>query len=142
MYCFSRDRVLIHASFNTCYCWGTVADPDPVSRIGYPRMSASSESSTTMHRFLHASGSHPIQPPNDPNPSQLGGRHSHPVVTAPTIALDFSDTTQQSASHNVAPNQILLAQITQQELPGSSNPKAHASSRTLAQAYLKSFELQ
>ncbi|KZV32107.1 ATP-dependent Clp protease ATP-binding subunit ClpB [Dorcoceras hygrometricum] len=32
-------------------------------------------------------------------------RHSNPVVTTPTIALDFSDTTQQSASHNVAPNQ-------------------------------------
>ncbi|KZV57760.1 hypothetical protein F511_24484 [Dorcoceras hygrometricum] len=27
-----------------------------------------------------------------------GGRHSNPVVTTPTIALDFSDTTQQSAS--------------------------------------------
>ncbi|KZV36600.1 hypothetical protein F511_29133 [Dorcoceras hygrometricum] len=38
-------------------------------------------------------------------PSQLGGRHSNPVVTTPMIALDFSDTTQQSASHNVAPNQ-------------------------------------
>ncbi|KZV16691.1 mediator-associated protein 1-like [Dorcoceras hygrometricum] len=37
----------------------------------------------------------------------LDGRHSHPVVTAPTIALNFSDTTQQSASRNVAPNQIL-----------------------------------
>ncbi|KZV22028.1 hypothetical protein F511_39145 [Dorcoceras hygrometricum] len=74
--------------------------------------------------------------------SLLGGRHSNPVVTTPTIALDFSDTTQQSTSHNVAPNQILLAQITQQELPGSSNPKAHASSRTHAQAYLKSFEVQ
>ncbi|KZV34591.1 hypothetical protein F511_23226 [Dorcoceras hygrometricum] len=34
--------------------------------IGYPRMSASGESSTTMHRLLHASGSHPIPPPNDP----------------------------------------------------------------------------
>ncbi|KZV33723.1 hypothetical protein F511_26486 [Dorcoceras hygrometricum] len=30
-------------------------------------MSASGESSTTMHRLLHASGSHPIPPPNDPN---------------------------------------------------------------------------
>ncbi|KZV22243.1 hypothetical protein F511_21077 [Dorcoceras hygrometricum] len=40
-------------------------------------------------------------------PSQLGGRHSNPVVTTPTIALDFSGTTQQSASHNVAPNQNL-----------------------------------
>ncbi|KZV37027.1 hypothetical protein F511_15269 [Dorcoceras hygrometricum] len=34
--------------------------------IGYPRMSACGESSTTMHRLLHASGSHPIPPPNDP----------------------------------------------------------------------------
>ncbi|KZV17435.1 hypothetical protein F511_42832 [Dorcoceras hygrometricum] len=29
-------------------------------------MSASGESSTTIHRLLHASGSHPIPPPNDP----------------------------------------------------------------------------
>ncbi|KZV30401.1 splicing factor 3B subunit 1-like [Dorcoceras hygrometricum] len=34
--------------------------------IGYPRMSASGESPTTMHRLLHASGPHPIPPPNDP----------------------------------------------------------------------------
>ncbi|KZV54121.1 hypothetical protein F511_34980 [Dorcoceras hygrometricum] len=34
--------------------------------IGYPRMRASGESSTTKHRLLHASGSHPILPPNDP----------------------------------------------------------------------------
>ncbi|KZV23613.1 isoleucine N-monooxygenase 2-like [Dorcoceras hygrometricum] len=32
-------------------------------------MSASGESSTTMHRLLHASGSHPIPPPNDPKSS-------------------------------------------------------------------------
>ncbi|KZV28395.1 GTP-binding protein (ISS) [Dorcoceras hygrometricum] len=42
---------------------------------------------------------------------ELGGRHSNPVVTTPTIALDFSDTTQQSASHNVAPNQKLPRQL-------------------------------
>ncbi|KZV17636.1 dolichol-phosphate mannosyltransferase subunit 1 [Dorcoceras hygrometricum] len=35
------------------------------SSIGYPRMSASGESS--MHRLLHASGSHPIPMPYDPN---------------------------------------------------------------------------
>ncbi|KZV26958.1 hypothetical protein F511_39775 [Dorcoceras hygrometricum] len=35
--------------------------------IGYPRMKASGESSTTKHRLLHASGPHPIPPPNDPN---------------------------------------------------------------------------
>ncbi|KZV39389.1 hypothetical protein F511_23549 [Dorcoceras hygrometricum] len=33
-------------------------------------MSTSGESSTTMHRLLHASGSHPILPPNDPNAVQ------------------------------------------------------------------------
>ncbi|KZV55682.1 hypothetical protein F511_29574 [Dorcoceras hygrometricum] len=39
------------------------------------------------------------------SPSQLGGRHSNPVVTTPMIALDFAGTTHQLASHNVAPNQ-------------------------------------
>ncbi|KZV30224.1 molybdate transporter 2 [Dorcoceras hygrometricum] len=39
---------------------------DPLDSIGYPRMSASGESSTTMHRLLHASGSHPIPTPYDP----------------------------------------------------------------------------
>ncbi|KZV55796.1 hypothetical protein F511_26613 [Dorcoceras hygrometricum] len=34
--------------------------------IGYPRMKASGESSTTKHRLLHASEPHPIPPPNDP----------------------------------------------------------------------------
>ncbi|KZV18553.1 hypothetical protein F511_16527 [Dorcoceras hygrometricum] len=38
----------------------------PSDSIGYPRMRASGESSTTMHRLLHASGSHQIPPPNDP----------------------------------------------------------------------------
>ncbi|KZV18076.1 dystroglycan-like [Dorcoceras hygrometricum] len=46
------------SQFRTC--------PSDHDSIGYPRMSASSESSTTMHRLLHASGSHPIPPPNDP----------------------------------------------------------------------------
>ncbi|KZV35364.1 F-box associated ubiquitination effector family protein [Dorcoceras hygrometricum] len=35
--------------------------------IGYPRTKASGESSTTKHRLLHASGPHPIRPPDDPN---------------------------------------------------------------------------
>ncbi|KZV42856.1 hypothetical protein F511_13609 [Dorcoceras hygrometricum] len=37
-----------------------------INSIGYPRMRASGESSTTKHRPLHASGPHPIPPPNDP----------------------------------------------------------------------------
>ncbi|KZV41631.1 hypothetical protein F511_23128 [Dorcoceras hygrometricum] len=34
--------------------------------IGYPRMKASGESSTTKHRLLHSWGPYPIPPPNDP----------------------------------------------------------------------------
>ncbi|KZV33227.1 protein pelota-like [Dorcoceras hygrometricum] len=46
--------------------WRSNSDIESVTSIGYPRMSASGESSTTMHRLLHASGSHPIPPPDDP----------------------------------------------------------------------------
>ncbi|KZV32726.1 mitochondrial tRNA-specific 2-thiouridylase 1-like [Dorcoceras hygrometricum] len=60
------------SQFRTC--------PTDHDSIGYPRMSASGESSTTMHRLLHASGSHPIPPPNDPKTNQynqdLGLIHS------------------------------------------------------------------
>ncbi|KZV38360.1 hypothetical protein F511_16027 [Dorcoceras hygrometricum] len=48
--------------------------------IGYPRVRASGESSTTNHRLLHASGPHPIPPPSDPKTNQynqdLGLFHS------------------------------------------------------------------
>ncbi|KZV18973.1 hypothetical protein F511_26987 [Dorcoceras hygrometricum] len=60
------------SQFRTC--------PTDHDSIGYPRMSASGESSTTMHRLLHATGSHPIPPPNDPKTNQynqdLGLIHS------------------------------------------------------------------
>ncbi|KZV18838.1 cysteine-rich receptor-like protein kinase 10-like [Dorcoceras hygrometricum] len=74
-------------------------------------------------------------------PSQLGGRHSYPVVTAPTIALDFSGTTQQSASHNVVPKQA-LATRTELKSTRNAHPKAHASRRRTHRLFLKSFELQ
>ncbi|KZV56603.1 hypothetical protein F511_09938 [Dorcoceras hygrometricum] len=51
-----------------------------IDSIGYPRMKESGESSTTKHRLLHASGPHPIPPPNDPKTNQynqdLGLIHS------------------------------------------------------------------
>ncbi|KZV19145.1 hypothetical protein F511_39538 [Dorcoceras hygrometricum] len=60
------------SQFRTC--------PSDHDSIGYPRMSASGESSTTMHRLLHASGSHSIPPPNDPKTNRcnqdLGLIHS------------------------------------------------------------------
>ncbi|KZV27762.1 hypothetical protein F511_32987 [Dorcoceras hygrometricum] len=62
----SRGPTTIVASesqFRTC--------PSDHDSIGYPRMSASGESSTTIHRLLHASGSHPIPPPDNPKPKNL-----------------------------------------------------------------------
>ncbi|KZV20321.1 hypothetical protein F511_17892 [Dorcoceras hygrometricum] len=47
--------------------WRSNSDIASVNSIGYPRMKASGESSTTKHRLLHASGPHPIPPPNDPS---------------------------------------------------------------------------
>ncbi|KZV26693.1 hypothetical protein F511_31304 [Dorcoceras hygrometricum] len=46
-------------------------------------MSASGESSTTMHRLLHASGSYPIPPPNDPKRSI--GVPSSKILTDKTV---------------------------------------------------------
>ncbi|KZV15641.1 hypothetical protein F511_33678 [Dorcoceras hygrometricum] len=68
----AKDPIAMHTS------WRSNSDIASVTSIGYPRMRASGESSTTKYRLLHASGSHPIPPPNDP---KLRGRavipHSH-----------------------------------------------------------------
>ncbi|KZV43891.1 hypothetical protein F511_33948 [Dorcoceras hygrometricum] len=68
------DLIAMHTS------WRSNSDIASVTSIGYPCMSASGESSTTKHRLLHASGSHPIPPPNDPKTNQynqdLGLIHS------------------------------------------------------------------
>ncbi|KZV45940.1 translation initiation factor IF-2, chloroplastic-like [Dorcoceras hygrometricum] len=68
--------------------WRSKSDITSVTSIGYPRMSASGESSTTMHRLLHASGSHPILPPNDPNPKlEKPPPHSTPpTCRSPPVA--------------------------------------------------------
>ncbi|KZV18112.1 hypothetical protein F511_19133 [Dorcoceras hygrometricum] len=54
------DLIAMHTS------WRSNSDITSVTSIGYPRMRASGESSTTKHRLLHASGPHPIPPPNEP----------------------------------------------------------------------------
>ncbi|KZV44764.1 hypothetical protein F511_33094 [Dorcoceras hygrometricum] len=56
----AKDPIAMHTS------WRSNSDIASVTSIGYPRMSSSGESSTTMHRLLHASGSHPIPTPYDP----------------------------------------------------------------------------
>ncbi|KZV06851.1 proteasome activator subunit 4 [Dorcoceras hygrometricum] len=50
----ARDPITMHTS------WRSNSDIMCVTR-------ASGESSTTKHRLLHASGPHPIPPPDDPN---------------------------------------------------------------------------
>ncbi|KZV31165.1 hypothetical protein F511_16489 [Dorcoceras hygrometricum] len=54
----AKDPIAMHTSWRS--------NSDIANNIGYPRMKASGESSTTKHRLLHASGPHPILPPNDP----------------------------------------------------------------------------
>ncbi|KZV47999.1 hypothetical protein F511_22232 [Dorcoceras hygrometricum] len=70
----AKDPIAMHTS------WRSNSDIASVTSIGYPRMFASGKSTTTMHRLLHASGSHPIPPPNDPKTNQynqdLGLIHS------------------------------------------------------------------
>ncbi|KZV33418.1 hypothetical protein F511_39771 [Dorcoceras hygrometricum] len=61
----ARDPITMHTS------WRSNSDIACVTSIGYPCTWASGESSTTKHRLLHASGPHPIPPPDDPTESQL-----------------------------------------------------------------------
>ncbi|KZV24631.1 hypothetical protein F511_37022 [Dorcoceras hygrometricum] len=57
----ARDPITMHTS------WRSNSGIACVTSIGYPRTKESGESSTTKHRLLHASGPHPIPPPDDPN---------------------------------------------------------------------------
>ncbi|KZV46142.1 hypothetical protein F511_26990 [Dorcoceras hygrometricum] len=68
------------SQFRTC--------PTDHDSIGYPRMSASGESSTTMHRLLHALGSHPIPPPNDPNIAANSRRNQQLVTNSSQLVPD------------------------------------------------------
>ncbi|KZV25050.1 hypothetical protein F511_43506 [Dorcoceras hygrometricum] len=68
--------------------------------IEYPRMSASGESSTTMHRLLHASGSHPIPPPNDPKASM-----SFRVVRTNQYNQDLGLIHSTNGNHLESPNE-------------------------------------
>ncbi|KZV20924.1 hypothetical protein F511_08838 [Dorcoceras hygrometricum] len=81
------------SQFRTC--------PTDHDNIGYPRMSASGESSTTMHRLLHASGSHPIPPPDDPNSSA-----KYPVDKETAVARSVVTKYKQQLSEQLLNNQL------------------------------------
>ncbi|KZV39958.1 glucan endo-1,3-beta-glucosidase 14 [Dorcoceras hygrometricum] len=57
----ARDPITMHTS------WRSNSDIAFVTSMGYPCTRASGESSTTKHQLLHASGPHPIPPPDDLN---------------------------------------------------------------------------
>ncbi|KZV46988.1 hypothetical protein F511_15785 [Dorcoceras hygrometricum] len=99
------DPIAMHTS------WRSNSDIASVTSIGYPRMSASGESSTTMHRLLHASGSHPIPPPNDLNfyLNQISPGHGNLSLLKTASSLVSPNTAGTSwelksvkASHNSA----------------------------------------
>ncbi|KZV26288.1 hypothetical protein F511_38615 [Dorcoceras hygrometricum] len=57
----SRDPIDMHTSWRSIVTSHVLLDS-----IGYPCTRASGESSATKHRLLHASGPHPMPPPDDP----------------------------------------------------------------------------
>ncbi|KZV24828.1 hypothetical protein F511_13106 [Dorcoceras hygrometricum] len=80
----SKDPIAMHTS------WRSNSDIARVTSIGYPRMKASGESSTTKHRLLHASGPHPIPPPNDPKMVLSGSPATY--IDAVNRAVDIEES--------------------------------------------------
>ncbi|KZV36103.1 hypothetical protein F511_19604 [Dorcoceras hygrometricum] len=109
-------------------------------------MSASGESSTTMHRLLHASGSHPIPPPNDPKKTWSSFEISDPIlrIFSQTFVLCFSNPRslftvafiRQFPSFSVA---VLLVRGRFGLLSRSSSILYHSWRLLLARARLRSY---
>ncbi|KZV49516.1 minichromosome maintenance protein 10 [Dorcoceras hygrometricum] len=74
--------------------------------IGYARTRASGESLTTKHRILHASGPHPIQPPDDPNGVDKWVKSERGIGYARTRASGESLTTKHRILHASGPHPI------------------------------------
>ncbi|KZV58657.1 NAC domain-containing protein 76-like [Dorcoceras hygrometricum] len=91
------DPIAMHTS------WRSNSDIASVTSIEYPRMSASGESSTTMHRILHAMGSHPIPTPGDPK--RVGKRVKIQVFEEQLVdsayVEEMQDMTLQSAEAKI-----------------------------------------
>ncbi|KZV36097.1 hypothetical protein F511_31413, partial [Dorcoceras hygrometricum] len=93
------DPIAMHTS------WRSNSDITSFTSIGYPRMRASGESSTTNHRLLHASRSHPIPPPNDPNePFVAGveGKQAETTADSATVETIFESVAEPVSEPAVA----------------------------------------
>ncbi|KZV18815.1 hypothetical protein F511_31681 [Dorcoceras hygrometricum] len=112
------DPIAMHKS------WRSNSDITSVTSIGYPRMSASGESSTTINRLLHASGSHPIPTPYDPK----SNRNTYPKAQmnwrtlCSTVAKIFGCTDSSRFSHTSIYNsrQVSIKRAKQDELSTTS----------------------
>ncbi|KZV53535.1 hypothetical protein F511_12130 [Dorcoceras hygrometricum] len=78
--------------------WRSNSDIASATSIGYPRMSASGESSTTMHRLLHASGSHPIPPPDDPKFDDVSHSRISDIMTSPSYLATMFPTDMMTSA--------------------------------------------
>ncbi|KZV43833.1 Region-like protein isoform 1 [Dorcoceras hygrometricum] len=95
-----RLGVQLRVIFSVVACCWYFARASDWMTIGYPRMSASGESSTTMHRLLHASGSHPLPSPNDPNWFVLNQLVSNlPPISGQIMLLSYSSSAPIKRGH-------------------------------------------
>ncbi|KZV20374.1 hypothetical protein F511_40458 [Dorcoceras hygrometricum] len=98
------DPIAMHTS------WRSNSDIASVTSIGYPRMRASGESSTTKHRLLHASGPHPIPPPSDPNaPAELSSSADCDDIIADVIIADSRSCTSSQMLIVITSSLLLIA---------------------------------
>ncbi|KZV23089.1 hypothetical protein F511_16319 [Dorcoceras hygrometricum] len=72
--------------------------------IGYPCMTASGESSTTKHRLLHASGPHPIPPPNDPKRSYSGSSRNAKIFSRNVLSIQTQEDSGEAFEVSDASN--------------------------------------
>ncbi|KZV57988.1 hypothetical protein F511_12477 [Dorcoceras hygrometricum] len=119
------DSIAMHTS------WRSNNNIAYATSIGYTRTRASGESSTTKHRLIHASGPHPILPPDDPTESScynaLNQHGSSHTSLAPfrligyPLRTDFSSTPivgVTSSSSSLLPKTARISQLTFQLVSG------------------------
>ncbi|KZV45223.1 20S proteasome alpha subunit G [Dorcoceras hygrometricum] len=103
------DPIAMHTS------WRSNSDIASAASIGYPRMSASGESSTTMHRLLHASRSHPIPTPYDSSlktmvPEKAGNEAPQTAQEKHSLILPLKEDLALPASENALLSVQLLVE--------------------------------
>ncbi|KZV41722.1 hypothetical protein F511_29987 [Dorcoceras hygrometricum] len=143
--CLSSLPPFLVVAFS-CYPAGRGADPARGATggdsIGYPRMSTSGESSTTMHRLLHASGSHPIPTPGDPKEAKKM-KLRRAEESADGLALMTSSLTSSQSEDSLSPAVARYQQSTKisAEDEFSRSDKSAAKQLTIYESWMSTAEL-